>query len=192
MKNRDENADPAPPAQDLSVGEMARRSGVAVSALHFYEARGLIRSRRTPGNQRRYSRDMLRRVSVIKAAQRLGIPLSEIESALSTLPEARTPTARDWDRLALRWKQDLDDRIQRMILLRDRVTGCIGCGCLSMKLCPLVNPADSVADCGAGPRFLEPGAGPAPALASAPTPASAEKEAAPDAGGRRKARRAAT
>lgn len=156
MKN-DDDACRKPP-HDLSVGEMARRSGVTVSALHFYETKGLIRSARTSGNQRRYSRDMLRRVSVIKAAQRLGIPLSEIEGALRALPEARTPTARDWERLAKRWKDDLDDRIQRMVLLRDRLTGCIGCGCLSMKLCPLVNPADSMADCGAGPQLLEPAA----------------------------------
>ncbi|MEC4721668.1 redox-sensitive transcriptional activator SoxR [Noviherbaspirillum sp. CPCC 100848] len=184
MNNHDENAGSAPLPQDLSVGEMARRSGVAVSALHFYEAKGLIRSRRTPGNQRRYTRDMLRRVGVIKAAQRLGIPLSDIEAALKTLPESRTPTARDWERLAKRWKEDLDDRIQRMILLRERLTGCIGCGCLSMKLCPLVNPADSVAECGAGPQFLEPGAAPAPAAPS--------ESAQPDARGRRKAGRAAS
>jgi MerR family redox-sensitive transcriptional activator SoxR len=174
MKN-DDDADRKPP-QDLSVGEMARRSGVTVSALYFYETKGLIRSARTSGNQRRYSRDMLRRVSVIKAAQRLGIPLSEIEGALRALPEARTPTARDWERLAKRWKDDLDDRIQRMVLLRDRLTGCIGCGCLSMKLCPLVNPADSMADCGAGPQLLEPGADGKPA----------------DGGGGRKTRRALT
>lgn len=174
----DHNADNAgntPLPQDLSVGEMARRSGVAVSALHFYETRGLIRSRRTSGNQRRYSRDMLRRVSVIKAAQRLGIPLSDIETALKTLPEERTPTARDWERLAKRWKEELDDRIRRMALLRDRLTGCIGCGCLSMKLCPLFNPADSMAECGAGPQLLEPGTEGPPA----------------DAGGRRKTRRSA-
>jgi MerR family redox-sensitive transcriptional activator SoxR len=144
-------------AADFSVGEMARRSGVAVSALHFYESKGLIRSRRTAGNQRRYARDMLRRVSVIKAAQRIGMPLADIAAALRALPDSRTPTARDWDRMARAWKDDLNDRIARMELLRDRLSGCIGCGCLSMKRCPLVNPADTLAECGDGPRYLAPG-----------------------------------
>lgn len=142
----------------LSVGEMARRSGVSVATLHFYETKGLIRSVRTAGNQRRYARDMLRRVGLIKAAQRIGMPLADIAAALATLPDSRTPTARDWDKLATRWRTDLDDRIARLVLLRDRLTGCIGCGCLSMKLCPLVNPDDAVAQRGDGPRFLIPGA----------------------------------
>lgn len=140
---------------ELSVGEVAARSGVAVSTLHFYEAKGLIRSRRTSGNQRRYARDVLRRVAVIKVAQRTGIPLAEIARALATLPEGRTPTAEDWRELSARWKADLDDRIQRLTRLRDRLAGCIGCGCLSIKVCPLYNPHDAVAREGPGPRFLE-------------------------------------
>lgn len=141
----------------LSVGDMARRSGVAVSTLHFYEVKGLIRSSRTQGNQRRYSRDMLRRVSVIRAAQRVGLPLSEIASALNALPDGRTPTPRDWDRMASSWQSELDERIARLELLRDRLSGCIGCGCLSMKLCPLVNPMDTLSACGDGPLYLAPG-----------------------------------
>lgn len=141
----------------LSVGEMAKRSGVSVATLHFYETKGLIRSVRTAGNQRRYARDMLRRVGLIKAAQRIGMPLADIAAALATLPDNRTPTARDWEQLATGWRADLEDRIARLALLRDRLTGCIGCGCLSMKLCPLVNPDDAVAQCGDGPRFLIPG-----------------------------------
>lgn len=142
---------------DFSVGEMAARSGVAVSALHFYEAKGLIRSRRTAGNQRRYARDMLRRVSLIKAAQRIGMPLADIAAALQALPDSRTPTPRDWDKLATGWQADLNERIARLELLRDRLSGCIGCGCLSMKHCPLVNPMDMVAACGDGPVYLAPG-----------------------------------
>lgn len=142
---------------ELSVGDMARRSGVAVSTLHFYEAKGLIRSSRTHGNQRRYARDMLRRVSVIKAAQRVGMPLSAIAQALDALPDSRTPTPRDWDKLASSWQADLNDRIARLELLRDRLGGCIGCGCLSMKLCPLVNPMDVVSESGDGPGYLAPG-----------------------------------
>lgn len=142
----------------FSVGEMAKRSGVAVSALHFYESRGLIHSRRTAGNQRRYPRDMLRRVSLIRAAQRIGMPLADIAAALQTLPDSRTPSARDWAKLARAWKEDLNERIARLELLRDRLTGCIGCGCLSMKHCPLVNPDDTLAQCGDGPRYLDPGA----------------------------------
>ena len=151
-----EDEDPAQSA-GLSVGDMARRSGVAVSALHFYELKGLIRSSRTHGNQRRYSRDMLRRVSVIKAAQRVGLPLSEIAKALDALPDGRTPTPRDWDQMASSWQGELDERIARLELLRDRLSGCIGCGCLSMKLCPLVNPMDTLSECGDGPLYLAPG-----------------------------------
>lgn len=142
--------------KELSVGEVAARSGVAVSALRFYESRGLIRSRRNSGNQRRYPRDVLRRVAVIKVAQRLGIPLSSIGEALTALPEGRTPTAADWSRLSARWKADLDDRIGTLIRLRDQLDGCIGCGCLSLEDCPLRNPGDVLSEQGSGPRLLDP------------------------------------
>ena len=142
--------------RELSVGEVAARSGVAVSAIHFYESKGLIRSRRNQGNQRRYPREVLRRVAVIKVAQRIGMPLDVIRDALTTLPNGRTPTAVDWRRLSALWKRGLDERIDRMIRLRDSLTGCIGCGCLSLKVCPLRNPADQLSEEGPGPRLLDP------------------------------------
>ena len=142
--------------RELTVGEVAKRSGVAVSAIHFYEAKGLILSWRNAGNQRRYPREVLRRVAIIKVAQRLGFPLAEIRRALDALPQGRTPTARDWARLSARWHAELDDRIARLTKLRDQLTGCIGCGCLSMSDCPLRNPFDELAEEGAGPRLLEP------------------------------------
>jgi MerR family transcriptional regulator, redox-sensitive transcriptional activator SoxR len=142
--------------KELTVGEVAARSGVAVSAIHFYEAKGLIRSRRNQGNQRRYPRAILRRVAVIKVAQRIGMPLATIRDALTTLPRGRTPTAADWRRLSALWKQGLDERIGRMTRLRDSLTGCIGCGCLSLKACPLRNPADRLSEDGPGPRLLDP------------------------------------
>lgn len=145
----------APLARELSVGEVARRSGLAVSALHFYEAKGLIASRRTAGNQRRYGRDVLRRVAIIKVAQRLGIPLATIGEALKTLPEARTPTAADWRRLSQHWRADLDERIRKLTRLRDHLDECIGCGCLSVETCPLRNPFDTLAEEGPGARLLE-------------------------------------
>jgi len=142
--------------KDLSVGEVAARSGVAVSAIHFYEAKGLIRSRRNQGNQRRYARDVLRLVAVIKVAQRIGIPLAMIRDALATLPHGRTPTAADWRKLSANWKRGLDERIEKMMQLRDSLTGCIGCGCLSLKVCPLRNPRDRLGEEGPGPRLLKP------------------------------------
>lgn len=142
--------------RQLTVGEVASRSGVAVSALHFYEAKGLISSQRTAGNQRRYARGVLRRVAVIKVAQRVGIPLAEIRAALDALPEDRTPTTDDWQRLSTRWRAELEARIDRLARLRDLLDGCIGCGCLSMRECPLRNPWDALADQGAGARLLEP------------------------------------
>ena len=141
----------------LSVGQLAERSGVAVSALHFYEAQGLIRSLRNAGNQRRYPRETLRRVAVIKVAQRLGIPLASIGEALAGLPQSRTPTAADWAKLSRRWQAELDDRIGRLSRLRDQLDGCIGCGCLSLKDCPLRNPLDQLSEEGTGPRLLDPG-----------------------------------
>ena len=142
--------------QELGVGEVAARSGVAVSALHFYEKKGLIRSLRTPGNQRRYGREVLRRIAVIKVAQRAGIPLARIRDALDALPEGRTPTVADWKRLSRRWRDDLDARIARLTGLRDSLDGCIGCGCLSLKACPLRNPGDVLGEEGPGPRLLDP------------------------------------
>lgn len=141
---------------ELSVGEVSARSGVPVSTLHFYERKGLIRSRRSRGNQRRYSRAVLRRVAIIKVAQRTGIPLSEIRDALAILPHDRPPTAADWQSLSQRWCSELDERIARLERLRDHLDSCIGCGCLSLEACPLRNPADILADDGAGPRLLEP------------------------------------
>ena len=143
-------------SRPLTVGEVAARSGVAVSALHFYEAKGLIESHRSRGNQRRYAREVLRRVAVIKVAQRVGIPLAEIQAALDTLPQSRTPTAADWRALSAQWKDDLDSRIKRLQGLRDQLDGCIGCGCLSLQNCPLRNPWDVLAEEGPGPRLLDP------------------------------------
>lgn len=141
-------------ARDLSVGEVARRAGVAVSALHFYERKGLIKAWRSDGNQRRYGRDVLRRVAVIRIAQQAGIPLARIKNALATLPEGRTPNAQDWAELSARWRDDLNQRIRQLTDLRDRLESCIGCGCLSMKDCPLRNPYDQAGLEGPGARFL--------------------------------------
>jgi MerR family redox-sensitive transcriptional activator SoxR len=140
--------------REITVGQLAERSGVTISALHFYEAKGLISARRTAGNQRRYPRAMLRRVAFIRASQRVGIPLATIKAALDTLPARRTPTARDWARLSAAWYRDLDDRISALQDLRDRLTGCIGCGCLSLTDCQLANPDDLLGASGAGPRRL--------------------------------------
>lgn len=141
---------------DLAVGDVAARSGVAVSTLHFYETKGLIKSRRNAGNQRRYSRDILRRIAVIKVAQRLGIPLSSIAAALQSLPEGRAPTVEDWNKLSAIWKRELDDRIEALIRLRDQLGECIGCGCLSLGHCKLRNPLDELSEQGPGPRLLAP------------------------------------
>jgi MerR family transcriptional regulator, redox-sensitive transcriptional activator SoxR len=139
---------------DLTVGEVAARSGVAVSALHFYEAQGLISSRRTAGNQRRYHRQVLRRVAFIRASQGVGIPLRRIKAALDQLPDARTPTRRDWERLSETWRSELDDQIGRLQRLRDNLSGCIGCGCLSLDRCNLINPGDALGREGPGARNL--------------------------------------
>ncbi|MGK8438357.1 redox-sensitive transcriptional activator SoxR [Ectopseudomonas hydrolytica] len=139
----------------LSVGQVAERSGVAVSTLHFYETKGLIHSQRNAGNQRRYRRDVLRRVAIIKVAQRLGIPLADIGAALATLPSDHMPTAADWQQLSAQWQRDLNARIEQLTRLRDQLTGCIGCGCLSMQDCPLRNPRDELGEQGAGARLLE-------------------------------------
>ncbi|MGB6986806.1 MAG: redox-sensitive transcriptional activator SoxR [Candidatus Aquilonibacter sp.] len=139
----------------LTVGEVAERSGVAVSTLHFYEAKGLIQSVRNAGNQRRFPRAELRRIAVIKVAQRAGISLAEIRDALATLPSGRALSAKDWGRLSKRWKDDLEGRIARLEALRDQLGDCIGCGCLSLDSCPLRNPMDELAEEGPGPRLLE-------------------------------------
>lgn len=141
-------------AAELAPGQLADRSGVAVSALHFYEREGLIRSRRTAGNQRRYARETLRRVAFIRVAQRLGIPLARIREALAALPEERTPTPADWARLSATWRTEIDTRIEQLVRLRDDLSGCIGCGCLSLERCALSNPRDMLGDEGPGPRRL--------------------------------------
>jgi MerR family redox-sensitive transcriptional activator SoxR len=141
-------------AHELTPSEMAVRSGVAVSALHFYEREGLISSRRTSGNQRRYARDTLRRVAFIRMSQRLGIPLARIREALATLPTDRVPTSKDWARLSAGWREDLDQRIVHLQRLRDNLAGCIGCGCLSLKVCALANPGDVLSEEGPGPVRL--------------------------------------
>jgi len=140
----------------LTPSQVAQRAGVAVSALHFYEREGLITSTRTPGNQRRYARDVLRRVAFIRTSQRVGISLGEIREALSTLPVDKAPTKADWSRLSRRWRTSLDERIDRLQRLRDDLDGCIGCGCLSLTKCKLHNPDDVLAAEGAGPRLLDP------------------------------------
>jgi MerR family transcriptional regulator, redox-sensitive transcriptional activator SoxR len=139
----------------LSAGQLAARSGVAVSTVHFYEAKGLIKAWRSTGNQRRYSRDVLRRVAIIKVAQRLGLPLSMIKQAIDSLPGGRTPTAKDWKRLASEWRMELDRRITLLQKLRGQLDSCIGCGCLSLKVCHLRNPGDAMSDQGSGPLLLE-------------------------------------
>jgi MerR family redox-sensitive transcriptional activator SoxR len=139
---------------DLTIGELAARSGVAASALRFYEASGLIASTRTSGNQRRYERSTLRRVATIQAGKAAGIPLAEIKEALATLPDDRVPERRDWERLARGWRADLDRRIAALQGLRDRLSTCIGCGCLSIDRCELLNPGDEAASLGAGAHYL--------------------------------------
>ncbi|MBJ3815791.1 redox-sensitive transcriptional activator SoxR [Shimwellia pseudoproteus] len=139
----------------LTPGEVSRRTGVAVSALHFYESKGLITSTRNAGNQRRYSRNVLRYVAIIKIAQRIGIPLATISDALAVLPEGQTITAEQWRQLSSRWRDELERRIHTLEQLRDELDGCIGCGCLSRKDCPLRNPNDALGKQGTGARLLE-------------------------------------
>ena len=141
---------------DLTPGQVAERADVAVSALHFYEREGLITSVRTAGNQRRYRRDVLRRIAFIRVSQRLGISLARIREALATLPDDRVPTKADWARLSRGWRSDLDARIDQLQRLRDNLDDCVGCGCLSLKSCTLYNPSDELAATGPGPRRLLP------------------------------------
>ncbi len=141
-----------------SVGRVAKRCGVKVSTLHFYEQKGLIKSWRNAGNQRRYKPDVLRRIAVIKAAQQMGISLEEVKQALLSLPDNRTPTVEDWRDLSKNWQHMLNARIAYLQRLRDYLTGCIGCGCLSMHSCPLYNPEDKLAEQGLGAVILQQGA----------------------------------
>ncbi len=143
------------PEANLTPGRVAERSGVSVPTLHFYESKGLIRSWRNAGNQRRYKPDVMRRIAVIKAAQKVGISLEEIRAALATLPDERAPTQKDWERLSRRWRGELDAKIAYLTRLRDTFTGCIGCGCLSMKNCPIYNEGDKLAAQGPGAVVLE-------------------------------------
>jgi len=142
----------------LTIGELSERSGVATSALRYYEAQGLIESERTSGNQRRFRRATLRRVAFIRSAQRVGLTLDEIAEALATLPAGRTPTKADWSRLSRSWRPRIDAQIERLERLREKLDGCIGCGCLSLRTCSLNNPDDEVAARGPGAVYLEPGA----------------------------------
>ena len=141
-------------AEFLTIGDLAARSGVAPSALRYYERLGLIHATRTTGNQRRYRRTELRRVSFIRIAQQVGVSLEEIRSAMADLPEGRTPNKADWARLSARWRGRLDDQIALLERLRDQLSGCIGCGCLSLQTCRLYNPGDQLARSGPGPRIL--------------------------------------
>ena len=147
--------DAASERPDLTVGDLSRRSGAAVSALHFYERKGLIASTRTAGNQRRYPRAALRRVAVIRIAVRLGVPLAVVARALEELPHESTPTREDWNRLSAQWQDHLDARIEQLQRLRDDLGGCIGCGCLSLARCSLINPDDHLGQDGPGARTLD-------------------------------------
>ena len=139
---------------ELTIGEVSQRSGVSQSALRFYERHGLIAARRTGGNQRRYPSVTLRRVALIQAGKAAGVPLERIRAALDELPEGRQPTKRDWARLSASWRRELDERIATLMAVRDRLTTCIGCGCLSLKTCGLLNPGDEAASLGGGAHYL--------------------------------------
>ncbi|MFI9503754.1 redox-sensitive transcriptional activator SoxR [Nocardia sp. NPDC052566] len=144
----------AKPTDLLTIGEVAERAGVATSAVRFYEDQGLINSVRTSGNQRRYRRHVLRRLSLVLFAKRLGIPLAEVAEAFDGLPEERMPSKRDWDRIAKRWSDTLEARRKEIEQLQRELTGCIGCGCLSLRRCYVLNPADTLAEHGSGPQRL--------------------------------------
>jgi MerR family redox-sensitive transcriptional activator SoxR len=141
-------------ARELTIGELSARSGVSASALRFYERHGLIGSRRTDGNQRRYESVTLRRVALIQAGKAAGIPLARIHTALGTLPDGRAPTKRDWERLSRAWRAEIDERIQTLDSIRNRLTTCIGCGCLSLRTCGLLNPGDQAAADGPGASYF--------------------------------------
>jgi MerR family redox-sensitive transcriptional activator SoxR len=139
---------------ELTIGAVSERTGIATSALRFYEAEGLIHATRSPGGQRRYARDTLRRVSFVRVAQQVGLTLDEIRDALHSLPERRTPTEKDWQRLSRSWRPRLDAQIAMLERLRDRLDGCIGCGCLSLRFCRMLNPDDRAGERGPGPRYV--------------------------------------
>jgi MerR family redox-sensitive transcriptional activator SoxR len=139
---------------ELTIGALSDRTGVATSALRFYEAEGLIHATRSAGGQRRYARDALRRVSFIRVAQQVGLTLDEIREALHALPDKRTPTEKDWQRLSASWRPRLDAQIAMLERLRDRLDGCIGCGCLSLRFCRMLNPDDQAGERGPGPRYV--------------------------------------
>lgn len=141
------------PKEELSIGEVSKRSGVSISSIHFYENKGLICSHRNSSNHRRFSRDVLRKISVIKIAQKSGVQLKEIKAALATIPDNKTVTLDDWSRLSKQWHYELDERINQLIALRDNLDSCIGCGCLSIERCRLANPYDTLADLGPGPHI---------------------------------------
>ncbi|RYX80875.1 redox-sensitive transcriptional activator SoxR [bacterium] len=138
----------------LSVGELSRRSGVAISAIHFYESKGLIQSLRNQGNQRRFPRGVLRIIAYIKVAQRLGFSLEEIKAAFSTLPQDKPPTIEDWENMSRAWEEELTSRIDLLTRVKKQLNACIGCGCLSLKECPLRNPNDELAQQGPGPHLF--------------------------------------
>jgi MerR family redox-sensitive transcriptional activator SoxR len=138
----------------ITIGELASRSGLAPSALRFYESIGLIAPERTSGNHRVYPRSALRRVAFVRAAKQVGVPLEEIREALDSLPAGRTPTKADWERLSRVWRRHLEERIELLERLRDDLSGCIGCGCLSLRSCRLFNADDEAAAAGSGPRYL--------------------------------------
>jgi MerR family redox-sensitive transcriptional activator SoxR len=139
---------------ELSIGALSERTGIAPSALRYYEAEGLIHADRSSGGQRRYHRDMIRRVSFVRVAQQVGLSLEEIRNALATLPDSRTPTQKDWERLSSSWRPRLDAQIAMLERLRDRLDRCIGCGCLSLRVCHILNPNDVAGERGPGPRYV--------------------------------------
>jgi MerR family redox-sensitive transcriptional activator SoxR len=141
-------------SNQITIGELSRRSGVSQSALRFYERQGLIAAHRTSGNQRRYERVTLRRVALIQAGKAAGIPLERIREALAALPDDKWPSKRDWERLSSSWRRELDERIATLEAIRSRLTGCIGCGCLSLQRCTLINLGDDAARLGAGAHYL--------------------------------------
>ena len=140
--------------RELSIGELSERSGVSQSALRFYEREGLISARRTDGNQRRYPAVTLRRVALVQAGKAAGVPLERIRAALDELPTGKTPTKRDWERLSRNWRWELDERIATLEAIRGRLTTCIGCGCLSLRTCVLLNPEDEAGSLGGGAHYL--------------------------------------
>lgn len=144
---------PKKPKQELSIGEVSKRSGVSISSIHFYENKGLICSHRNSSNHRRFTRDVLRKISIIKIAQKSGVQLKEIKTALATIPDNKTVTLDDWSRLSKQWHSELDERINQLIALRDNLDACIGCGCLSIERCRLANPYDTLAQLGPGPHL---------------------------------------